>query len=341
MQRASGDLDGAVVTETAAIAQRLAISGRIHRETAVLYNTHALTLTAANRFDEAVAAYKETLDIYKQLGMDGELDAQVTLGNLGMAEYRIGHLRVAEGLLRTAYERERTLAGDSAALSAVMGLYSEVLTLTARSAQSLTVVKEAVDMAKRYAGPSSPVALRNLLFLADAEAASGDLKSARATAVEDHELALAQYGPKNLTTLRAQSSLARLELQQGETADARARLLATIEQLRGLGAAGQTSLAEALQYLGEVELATGNPAGAIEYLREARSILSRVADSGWNAAIVRERLGEALSAAHQPGAAGELNQAVSVLSAELGVTHPDTIRANTALQALGTATRGP
>src|SRR5581483_4010701 len=212
-------------------------------------------------------------------------------------------------------------------LSAVMGLYSEVLTLTARSAQSLTVVKEAVDMAKRYAGPSSPVALRNLLFLADAEAASGDLKSARATAVEDHELALAQYGPKNLTTLRAQSSLARLELQQGETADARARLLATIEQLRGLGAAGQTSLAEALQYLGEVELATGNPAGAIEYLREGRSILSRVADSGWNAAIVRERLGEALSAAHQPGAAGELNQAVSVLSAELGVTHPDTIRA--------------
>src|SRR5262249_5674872 len=93
VQRASGDLDGAIATETAAIEQRIATSGRVHRETAVLYNTHALTLTAANRFKEAVAAYKETLEIYKQLGMEGELDAQVTLGNLGMAEFRAGHLR--------------------------------------------------------------------------------------------------------------------------------------------------------------------------------------------------------------------------------------------------------
>src|SRR5262249_47620583 len=78
VQRSSGDLDAAIATETAAITQRIALSGRVHRETAVLYNTHALTLTAANRFDDAVAAYRQTLDIYKQLGMEGELDAQVT-----------------------------------------------------------------------------------------------------------------------------------------------------------------------------------------------------------------------------------------------------------------------
>src|SRR5262249_2997604 len=76
VQRTGGDLDAASARETAAIAQRIAASGRVHRETAVLYNSHAITLTAANRLDDALAAYRETLDIYKQLGLDNELDAQ-------------------------------------------------------------------------------------------------------------------------------------------------------------------------------------------------------------------------------------------------------------------------
>src|SRR6202011_6051726 len=125
VQRSGGDLAAASATEDAAIAQRIARSGRIHRETAVLYNSHAITLTAANRLDEALAAYRETIDIYKALGLDGELDAQIIRGNMGTLEYRTGHLREAEGLLKSAYEHERALAGDSAAVSAVMGLYSE------------------------------------------------------------------------------------------------------------------------------------------------------------------------------------------------------------------------
>jgi hypothetical protein len=341
VQRSAGDLEAAIATETAAISQRIARSGRVHRETAVLYNTHAITLTAANRLDDALAAYREASDVYRQLGLQAELDAQIILGNMGTLEYRTGRLREAEGLLRNAYEHERALAGDSAAVAAVMGLYGEVLTLTGRSSQGLPIAREAVAIATRYAGASSPVALQNMLFLSDAQFATADMRAARATLVADHDAARAQYGPQHLGTLRAQMALANLTYREGDSAGARAQLVATIAQLRDLGARGESSLAQALQYLGETDLSAGKPAEAAESLREAISILRRFAASGWNIAVARERLGEALGAAGQPGAAEALNQAVSILSAELGDEHAETVRARSALQALDKAMPAP
>jgi eukaryotic-like serine/threonine-protein kinase len=331
VQRSAGDLKAAIATEEAAIAQRIALSGRIHRETAVLYNSHGLTLTAANRLDEALVAYRETLAIYKALGLDGELEAQVILGNIGMLEYRTGHLRQAENTLKDATDHERALAGDSAAVSAVMGLYGEVLTLTNRATQSLPIAKEAVDLATRYAGASSPVGLRNRLFLADAQLASGDSKTAHATAVAAYDASVAQYGLKHLTTLRAQMTVAYLDFREGDAAGARAKLAAVVAQLRELGASADSTLAQALQYIGEIDLASGKPDDAVVSLQESVSILSRFAASGWNVASARERLGEALIAAKQPGAANLLNQAITVLNAQLGEDHPETARARNAL----------
>jgi non-specific serine/threonine protein kinase/serine/threonine-protein kinase len=330
--RATGDLKAASALESSAIAQRIALSGRVHRETAILYNSHGLTLTAANRLEDALAAFRETTAIYEALGLDEELDAQIILGNMGTLEFRTGHVREAEGLLKDATERERALAGDSAAVSAVMGLYGEVLTVTNRGAQALPLVSEAVELATRYAGASSPVAVQNRLFLADAQLATGDVKAARATSVAAHDASLAQYGPNNLATLRAQATVANLSFRQGDAAGARAQLVATAAQLRDLGARADSSLAQVLQYIGEIDLATGKPADAIGPLREAIAVLSRFAGSGWNVALARERLGEALLAAKQPGAADVLNQALAVLSAQLGETHPETIRARNALQ---------
>jgi predicted Ser/Thr protein kinase len=341
VQRANGDPEGASATETAAIEQRIALSGRVHRETAVLYNTHAITLTAANRLDEALAADRKALDIYKQLGLGGELDTQIIVGTMGALEYRTGHLRDAERLLRTAYEREHALAGDSAAVAAALGLYGQVLTLTGRSAESLPIARQAVDLATRYAGRTSPVALQNLLFLADAQSANGDAKGAHATLVTDRDTALAQYGPKNIATLRAQTALANADFKQGDAAGARAQLIASIAQLRPLGARGAAILAQALQYVGEIDLSSGRAADALQPLQEAVSILSRFAASGWNIAVARERLAEALVAARQSGAVEELQQALQVLSPELGAEHPETVRAKTLLQALDKATPAP
>jgi tetratricopeptide (TPR) repeat protein len=330
--RATGDLKGAGAIENAAIAQRIALSGRVHRETAVLYNSHGITLTAANRLGDALAAYRETIAIYKELGLDDGLDAQIILGNMGTLEFRTGHIREAEGLLKDATEHERALAGDSAAVAAVMGLYAEVLTLTNRGAQGLQVASEAVEMATRYAGASSPVALQNRMFLADAQFATGDLKAARAGSMAAYESARALFGPNNLATLRVQANVANLRFAAGDAAGARAQLVAIAAQLRDLGGRADSALAQVLQYVGEIDLAAGKPGDAIGSLQEAIAVLSRFAESGWNVALARERLGEALIAAKRPGAADVLNQAVSVLSVELGEEHPETVRARSALQ---------
>ena len=68
---------------------------------------------AVKEIEAALAAFRETTAIYKALGLDNELDAQVVLGNMGTLEVRTGHLRDAEGLLKDAFEHERALAGDS------------------------------------------------------------------------------------------------------------------------------------------------------------------------------------------------------------------------------------
>ncbi len=332
VQRAAGDLGAASATETMAIEQRIALSGRVHRETAVLYNSHAITLTAANRLDEALAAYRETIDIYKQLGLDNELDSQIIVGNMGTLEFQTGHLRAAEPLLVTAYERERSLAGNSAAVSAVMGLYADLLVITNRNSQALPIAREAVEMSEKYAGTSSPVALRNSYFLADAQLAAGEVKAARATLTSSRDAAAAQYGPQHLTTLRARMGVAYLDFKQGEGPAARAELISIIAQLRQIGGRAEPTLAQSLQYVGEIDVAAGKPRDAVASFREAISILGRFAASGWNIAVVRERLAEALIAAGQPGAADELHQAIRILSVEVGDRNPETIRALAALK---------
>jgi tetratricopeptide (TPR) repeat protein len=348
VQRTAGDLDAASATENEAIAQRIALSGRVNRETAVLYNSHAITLTNANRLDDALAAYRETTAIYEALGLADEVEAQVIRGNTGLLEFRTGHLREAEGLLKGASERERVLAGETAAVAAVMGLYGELLSVSGRGSQALPVARDAVDIATRSAGPASPVALQNGMFLADAQLAVGDFGAALATLTAGHDAAVKQYGAANLFTVRTELGLAHLQLLRGDAAQARAQLTPIIAELRGMGVRAQSVLADALQYLGECELVTGRPAAAIEPLRESIAVLDRFAGAGWQSAEARERLGEALSAAGQPGAADSLEPAVVVLAHELGETHPDTVRARNALasaksglRAHDTATRGP
>ena len=49
LQRARGDLDGSIATTRDAIAQRIALSGHDNRETAVLFNSLAITLGTVNR----------------------------------------------------------------------------------------------------------------------------------------------------------------------------------------------------------------------------------------------------------------------------------------------------
>ena len=329
--RARGDLNGAIAATQDAIARRVALSGREHHETATLENSLAILLTADNRLDEALAAYHESTAIYRVLGLGDGLEAQIVLANNGTLELQLGHLKLAEVLLKTAVSRERSLAGDSAPLAAAMGYYGKVLSITDRNEPAIAVLRQAVDVAKRYAGPDSPLALQNRLFLGEVQLAMGDRPAANETLNAVRVAAQTQFGAAHPLTLRTQISLAQLAAADGHFDRARAQLLSVIAALRTLRVPGETSLAQALESLGEVELSDGQTPQANAALLEAVALREKTAGDTWELAEARERLGETLAKTGSDAAAPLLEKAYRELELQLGASHRETLRAKAAL----------
>jgi non-specific serine/threonine protein kinase/serine/threonine-protein kinase len=331
LQRALGDLAESVATTRKAIAQRIALSGHDHRETAILYNSLAISLAASNRLDEALAAYRETSAIYTALGLGDGLDAQIVIANTGTMELRNGHLREAQVLLQGAIDRERLLAGDSAAVAAAMGYYGKVLLITNRTAPAVEELHAAYDLAVRYAGAGSPVASQNRLFLGEAQLAAGDAGAARLTLTGAHDAAVAQYGAAHLLSLRTELAMLQVDISQGDYQDSALRLTSVIGRLKGLGVQGEPVRAQALETLGTAYLGDHRYSDAAAVLQEAVEIRLKSPADIWEIALAQERLGEALAGMGQSAAINMLKNAARDLESQLGARHPETIRAKSAL----------
>ena len=333
LQRNQGDLNASIATYQEAIAGRTAHSGRLHRETAGLYNSLAITLTGANRLDEALAAYRATLDIYAALGQSEDLDALVILGNTGTLAFRSGRLREAKTILKTAFEKQRARAGDSAAVAASMGLYGAALVALNRAPEAVELLRTATDMAVKFAGETSPLATQDRLFLTEALMANRQFAEARELSTRNTEQARTKFGEAATLTLRTRLTGARLELETGRTASAYSGFVATLEPLRTAGRGAQPWVAHALVGCGDALLAQGRAAEAVAPLREAVELRQTLLwKYSWELAMARVRLGEAL----RPGNAAEgtalIQQGAEILAAELGEAHPQTLRARRALQ---------
>lgn len=334
LQRARGDLDGAIATTRNAITGRIALSGHDHRETAILYNSLAISLGSAGRMEEALAAYRETNGIYRAIGLGDSIDAQVVLANTGTLEFRTGHLKEAEVLLKSSIERERSLAGDSAAVAAAMGYYGRLLSITNRNEPAISVLHEATDLAERYAGATSPLAIQNRIFLGEAQLAIGDQQRAAISLNTAHDAALAQYGASHPLTLRAQLAIAERAAGAGDFESAETLLQSTVEGLRKLGPQGEPNLAQALLVLGDAALHLGQNPLAGATLKEAVTIREKSPDDLWELAVARERLGETLAQSGNAAAPEILKKAAHDLESQLGADHPETVRAKAAVARL-------
>jgi hypothetical protein len=334
LQRTHGDIDGAIATTRDAISQRMALSGHDNRETAVLFNSLAIALGTVNRLPEALKANYETIDIYRALGLGDGLDAQIIVANTGTLEMRAGHLREAEVLLKSSVERERALAGDSAAVAAAMSYYGRILSITNRNGPAISVLRQAAEMAARYAGPDSPVALQARIFLGEALLANAEHVEAASTLKEAYQAALAHYGAAHPLTLRAEIAVAQLAASEGNYPQAERQFAEAGAGLRKLGAQSAATLAMALENLGMVESAQGRNADAQTVLKEAVSIREKTPDDIWERAQAQERLGEALAKSGSGEAPALLKKASIDLESQLGADHPQTLRAKAAVARL-------
>jgi tetratricopeptide (TPR) repeat protein len=322
--RSQGDLDGSIRTYREAIVQRTAFSGAVHRETANLYNSLAITLVGANRPQEALDAYRANLAIHEKMGQSDDLDALVVLGNTGTLAYRVGRLREAEEILKVAYTKQREHGGDSAAVAASMGLYGAALTAEGRIAEALDVTRAATEMATKFAGGASPLAIQDRLFFTDALTTAGKLGQARDVGRENLGLATQTFGAGSVLTLRVRLSLARIALAAGDTDAAQAEFAGLVEPLRKAGRTGVPLVASALVGNGEALLAQHRPAAAIAPLREAVALREGLQwPQSWELALARSRLAEALKDSGGQGAKELLGRSAADLAAQLGADHPE------------------
>ncbi len=331
LQRARGNFDASIATSRRAIAQRELLSGHNDRQTALLYNALAISLTDANRLDEALAAYHEAAAIYVSMGISNGFDAQITMANSGILELRMGHLPVAEALLAGSAARERSLSGETAALADAMGYYGKLLSITGRNQPAINLLREAAGVASRTAGTDSPMALQIRLFLGETLASGGDLAAANDTLNDVRVAALAKFGEAHALTLASQVDLAQVAAQDGSYDKAESKLTAAIAGLRQLGPGYETNLAHALETLGDVELLAEHFQQANAVFREAIVIRERTSSDLWELARARERLGEALVRGHADDATELLERSTADLESQLGASHPETIRAKAAL----------
>ncbi len=332
LQRVQGDLAASIETTRDAITQRIALSGRNHRETAVLYNSLAIGLAAAGRMPEATQAYHEAMAIYTALGLGDSIDAQVIAANTGTIEMRAGHLREAEVLLKSSTERERSLAGDSAAVAAAMSYYGRLLSETDRNAAAIGVLREASEMAAHYAGAGSPVAVQAHVFLGEALLATATRPEADTILKKTHDDTLAHFGPAHPLTQRTRIGLAELAIADQDFAKAQTLLNECAGNLRKLGPQSESNLAFVLLLLGDVELARGDVPSATTHFREVVQYRERAPDDVWELALARERMAEALQRSGSDAALPMLKKAAADLEAQLGATHPETLRAKAALK---------
>lgn len=333
LQRLTGDIGGSIATSRAAIEQREALSGHNHRETANLYNSLAISLTAMNRIQEALAAYRETMRIYQAIGLGDVLDTQIIAANVGMLELRTGDLRAAETSLKQAIDGEQQLSGPSAALAAAMGNYGRLLVITDRIPEATRVLQAAEAMAIKYAGDGSPVLAMDMLILIDAQLAAGNTAAAKATLDMLHSPAFSHYDAMNPVALRITLAEAQVAVAMGRYGIARSNLSGLVDRLHAMGPRGSPYLAQALELLGEAQMQEGLTKQALASLNEA--IVQLNGSSGaWEVAVARERLGEALAASGDRGSRPQLLRAAKVLETELGSNNAETRRANAALAQL-------
>jgi non-specific serine/threonine protein kinase/serine/threonine-protein kinase len=333
LQRESGDVEGAITAYTKAITERVALSGHDHRETALLYNSLAISYKTLHRYAEALEASRESVAIFTAIDEAGTADGLVVLGNFGTAALLMGRLADAEIPLKRSVERTRELYGESAGLAATLGQYGRLRAVQGRLEEAVPMLREAVALSVRYAGELSPLAIQSRQYLGEALLASGELRAARHDLEEAQRVASTQLGPTHLFTLRADEALARADKAEGQLARAEMRLDVAAESLRKHGTAGKLLLAQTLVALGDARIAQGRAAEAIAPLREALSLREKLLwDQSWEVAHARARLGAALAVSGNEEARPLLERSFIVLKSQLGDEHPLTRQVSAALQ---------
>ncbi len=256
LQRARGDLDGAIATLEAAIPAVDATLGIDHLESGVLHNNLGLLFFHAGRLDDADRQFARAWSVWEARRNTHGGDALNTLNNWAAVASRRGELDHAEQLYRQALETRRTLLAPSAALAALLSNYGKLMLQKNDANAALPLLEEAVELAQRYAGDRSPHLIAALSGLGDAHTRRGELDRADTVLIRAQELALAATGPTHPLSLMVGVAQVRLDAARHDTAAAAARLDRVEQGFQAMGPAGQPYVQQVRQLRSDLNLPT-------------------------------------------------------------------------------------
>lgn len=243
LERSGGDIALAIRTLEQALPQRLELSGRVHRETAVLLNNLGIVYFQANRLEDAAVQFRTAHGLWRELSQDRSADALNTLNNWAAVEARLQRPEEAVGIMEQALALRRELYGPSAAMAALMNNLGKTLGQLGRHGEAIPLLREAIDMGRAHAGGDNGfIALAASLGLADALSASGEQADAWQLIEDAGARILDTYGEAHPLSAMLGISRARALHADGDTAAALSMLAKARAGLDALGPAGSGAL---------------------------------------------------------------------------------------------------
>lgn len=242
LQRAQGDAAGSIATLEAALAEREAVSGAVHPETGTLLNDLAVAYFQANRLADARALFQRAWAMWQTLGAAESVDALNTLNNWASLEVREQNLTEAERLYRQALETRRALFGPSAALAALLNNLGKLQLRLDRADAALPLLREALTLAREYAGVNSLNALAAQAGVGEALTATGAGGEAAVVLADLDQRVREHFGENHILMALAHLAQTRRLLAAGDRRAARGRLNAAEAVLTAAGPQGAVYL---------------------------------------------------------------------------------------------------
>ena len=243
LERDSGDIDGAIATLQAGLAERIAISGRSHRETAYALNALGLAQMNAGQLQDADRTLGEATQIMRALGKEESANTLTMISNQAVIAAMLGDTARAEPLFVKAVQLRRQLYGRSAALAALQQNLGRLMVRSGRVAEAKPLLEDALAMSREFTGEKSALSLTIMLSVAEARIALAE--AAAEVSLQDALKAIAaQHDDKHVLYARGEQLLARLRIQQGRHAEAAKAIDSSERKLAALGKAGAAYLPE-------------------------------------------------------------------------------------------------
>ena len=216
LERADGDFPRALATLEQALEQRIALSGRTHRDTAVLINNLGITYFQAGQLEQASDRFQQANSLWTALGQERSADALNTLNNLAAVEARLLRSEQAAASMRAALQLRRELYGPSTATAALLNNLGKTLSQLGRHQEAIPLLREAIEMGQAHAGgPAAPVSLAAGLGLAEALAGIGSPLEGHGVLDELLPLIRDAHGEQHLLAAMLGISRARIHYSTG------------------------------------------------------------------------------------------------------------------------------